>query len=200
MGQPESKEMLAACGETAPMIQFALDLFAGDRFQIVVPTRSAKKNLIAFLQTFYPKVIIQLIEDSQEWPDTVLQTQPHWAAENILVLPDTRWKPESVVFDLLDVLKTKSFAYSTFDAEKKMDWGVVAQNPLSICDKPPQVLLQPPENFKSWGHLAFRKTVGRQIFSSILASHRSRQFEMLSEVSNCESLALQSFQDLTRPK
>jgi len=211
MGQPESKEMLSVLNEKAPMIQYALDLFKTENCRIVVPTRMEKRNLIAFLQQHYPQVEIVFIENSKEWPDTVLQTQGSWRDRNILVLPDTRWDPTNVVFEALDELQNHDFAFSRFFSEQPETWGVFRNEALSdswgICDKPPKTvvnkdqfskILQKPQEF-CWGHIAFQKPVGESIFSAVLRSHHSRDFEPLPSGLRGKSIMMKSFADLTRP-
>lgn len=201
MGTPESKEMLTAPDENAPLIQFALDLFYHCPGHIVVPTRAEKKNLISFIQTHYPQVIVQIIEPSQEWPDTVLQSKKYWMEKNILVLPDTRWAPTNAVFQVMKSLDHSACAFSTFSVSQLESWGVFCLQPHSVCDKPPrQEMHSDAFSYFSWGHIAFHQHVGEKIFSQILRSHRTRQFEQLDFEPSVSPIALDWFHDLTRGK
>jgi hypothetical protein len=199
MGTPESKEMLAVDGEDRPLIQFALDLFYNRPGHIVVPTRAEKKNLISFLRTHYPRVIVQIIEPSQEWPDTVLKSEKHWLKKNILVLPDTRWDPVDAVFQIMKDLDQREFSFSTFVAAQLEHWGVFSSEPLGVCDKPPQSVLHGSlANYFPWGHIAFQQQIGEHLFSKILLSQKSLQFENLDCSSFGEPTLLNYFKDLTR--
>ncbi len=200
VGSPEAKEMLWAEGESFPMIQHALDLFADENCRFVVPTRKKKKGLIEFLARRSQYITLQLIETSAEWPDTVLQTEPHWLENNLLVLPDTRWSPVKEVLRLTSLLGTCDFSFSTFAAENPETWGVFRDQPWSVCDKPPGSIQKASGSIdRCWGHIAFKRDCGRAIFSSILKSHSTKSFEPLPPQISGGFVQLDSFCDLTRP-
>lgn len=200
MGSPESKEMLFAEDESFPMIQHALDLLAEENCRIVLPTRKEKKSLIDFVTKHSPHVIIQIIEKSKEWPDTILQTHPYWLDKNLLILPDTRWSPENEILKLPSLLDSHHFAFSTFTSSVPETWGVFRDQPWAVCDKPPHsVLNENKSNTFCWGHIAFQKELGQPLFSNILKSHHSKSFESLPNSTSAGFIRLDSFCDLTRP-
>ena len=148
VGSPLSKEMLVLEDSGQPLIENSLNIALLNCWKVCIATRKEKTNLLAHLKKWSEKIDIkiQFIENSKEWPDTILQTAPHWTEKNIMILPDTRWSAptqnelatESALVNSLD---SYSCAYATFSVDEPQFWGnISSSSPQSMCqaETPPQ--------------------------------------------------------------
>lgn len=183
MKKHESKEML-------PDNIFGFDhiidysLMICKRFDLepLVISRKEKKDLNNYLKK--KKIKVHLITPQGEWPETVLSSQKFWRDQNILLLPDTRFYPESCIEDILKGLQIGNNA--VFALHKVMDpenWGIIKD--YSIIEKSDQLI--GPEN--AWGIIGFKSPYGSLLFGLM-------KYHMPLE--NVGFVYLNSFQDITR--
>jgi hypothetical protein len=119
----QSKEMLVDPLTGKRMIDQTLEKARG-RLAVVV-VRREKQDLIEHLQKHWPWVDILIVAPTPEWPASILETQKLWSARNVVILPDTRFEPNSVVDTLFARLTQVDAAFATFHVENAATWGVV---------------------------------------------------------------------------
>lgn len=200
MGSPAAKELLPdAYGQ--PLIQWALELAANRDWKAHVITRDSKQPLLEYLEKRKQaglKLSIQLIEDSTEWPDTLLQSQPYWDDQNLVILPDTRFEPTTVLDELQETLaRGADAAFALFDTPEFATWGVIDPKQRRLCEKPQedaQALLA--KGCKAWGAFGFQKNAGTELLSQMLASTFDHTWKTLPPRSQFVNLL--TFEDLTR--
>lgn len=193
VGSPESKEMLII-ENNQPLIDFSLQLASITNARSHVITRVEKKSLINYL-TPQSNVDIQLISPSREWPDTILKSKAHWGDYNLLILPDTRFEPMTIVLDLIEGLKHFDVTVGCFNPSNLSTWGAfnLTHSTYQLIEKPRDINI---ENFKAWGILGFRKEIGEELFKLLLESTIDHQIKTTSF--SFKAYDLNSFIDLTR--
>ncbi len=205
VGEPPAKEMLIDPENQKPLIDWSLQLAVDLGLKPVVITRESKTSLISYLEKYWRSrgVAIHLVSHSKEWPDSILQSEVLWGAINLMLLPDTRFKPTSLVEDLIrDCEKNKDASFGYFRTNESLDtWGVLdwrESRTLKICEKP-KILsknFSPQDNIAPWGLISFKKEVGKNLFSDLLKSNQSHEW---FDFKNSYSLhELNSFRDITR--
>ncbi len=167
---------------------------------LVLITRPEKKSLIDYVQEQESRRNIHvewvLVKQTKEWPESVLASQPYWGDNNLLLLPDVEWSPKSAVKDIVNNLNFYDISYGLFESENLQTWGTV-----SIADKQIRICEKPRENYRGflpWGLLAFKRSVGRFLFESLLSSTLDHDVKTLPF--RAQKVQLQSFEDLTRFK
>jgi len=193
VGSPEAKEMLIL-QDQQPLIDFAIQLAKENQAVAHVITRKEKKSLIAHLQN-QTAVNIQLIEPSKEWPDTILKSKDFWGDYNILILPDTRFAPTSIIPQLISDLSNHDITVGYFEPNQLDSWGAfdITSSSYRLIEKPKQ---ENTKNLKAWGIIGFRKNIGEELFKLILESTLDHQFKSTSF--SFKATALEFFNDLTR--
>jgi hypothetical protein len=166
-----------------------------------VISRVEKKILSHFCENWALEnsqdIHVQNIDGSNEWMDSVLQSQAHWDPENILVLPDTRFAPLDVIDQMAESLKTQDLCFALHEVDEKLIWGVVEQAPdqVWISEKPQKLRIENSANKnQAWGLIGFRPRAGANIFTvmKIPGWHPIN--------GSCSFLELSQFHDLTRTK
>lgn len=198
MGYPNAKEILLNPQTGQPFIQYALESVLGLDVHCVVITRSEKKDLLAWLTVYKkenPSVSIEpyFVTSTEEWPDTLLKTKSIWTDFNIVLLPDTDWKPKTMSLQLQQQLATSHAVYGVFNTTKK-NWGFVKAESerLSIVEKP----LNIPAGFQAWGLFGFRKEAGEEILQAHLQSTKDHEIKDISVATAI--VRLEEFNDRTR--
>jgi len=193
VNSPESKELLISPINGKPLIQFALDIANDNYFDVHVITRKEKKGLIAYLNN-YSNVKTQIIEPSKEWPDTILKSIEFWNEKNILILPDTFFKPVNVIKAIDQSLDRASVAVGAFCADDYKTFGVFDSGAslYSLCEKPNST----NSNTMAWGILGFKKEIGLELFNALLESTFDHEWKTTGL--NYERFMLEEFSDLTR--
>ena len=205
VGFPEAKELiLGPSGE--PLITLALNQARLRKWPVHVITRKEKKSLIEFLEYYSDRnqmeIGIQIIDPSQEWPETVLQSQEVWHDKNLLCLPDTEFEPVEIWDRLIENLQGDvDVAMAVFESQDYGSWGVVRSLPdgrLEICEKPQGNQERPlqKENIQAWGLSAFTKRGGVELLSVQLKSTFDHSWVGLRAQARLFKLA--QFRDLTR--
>lgn len=190
----QAKELFNHPKLNKPLIQVAIERCLNLKFTPHIITRKNKTELIDWMKKNYPKVSLQLIDSSKEWADTVLQSNPYWTENNILLLPDTDFKPENILNEIAQNLSSFDFVFATFPALNLSTWGIVQQKNFEtqIIEKPTQW----QKSARPWGLIGFKKQAGIELFNAILKSHDTKSWQSLSGHSKLVELA--SFEDFTR--
>lgn len=182
MGKPVAKEMLINPATGKRFIDFSLEQARCLDAKVILITRKEKVHLIeyviAFAQTHHLELRVLEVEPTAEWPETVLHSESEWTEKNILLLPDTDWKPEGFLTDLLTSteIENTDVVYGVF-ATEKLNWGFVnVVDGVILCEKP----LQRDPLFKAWGIIIFTKAVGNALFKAHLESTFDHQLKSLS--------------------
>lgn len=190
-----SKELLILKEENEPMIEWSLKLAQAHDMQAVIISREDKNDLNEFLEkkkaTYDLEVM--LIRSSIEWADSLLQAEELWSNSNIVLLPDTRFKPMSIIADLNNVLLQSPCAFATFRAESLKTWGAIRykDEKYFIAEKPESTL----STDLAWGLFGFNESYGKALLQTILKS--TSDFILLPE-GDVETLPLEYFEDKTR--
>lgn len=198
VGSPQAKELLPHPRSKKPLIEGCLEMAEETGWPLVLITRPEKKNLIACVDEQGKRRGLQiewvLVNSTKEWPESVLVSQPFWGEKNLLLLPDVEWNPKSAVVEIVKNLNSFDISYGLFESENLRTWGTVEINAkqIRICEKP---TVNYP-GFLPWGLLAFKKSVGKLLFESLLTSTLDHQVKTLPFRAN--KVDLQSFEDLTR--
>lgn len=180
-----------------PLIDWSLELAFEMGLKPVVISRFEKASFNSYLLQ-KKGVELLLIENSQEWPDTILKSYSRWGDVNLMLLPDTRFAPRELIRDLVVSCEAGVDAsFGIFKTTETLDsWGVLerAGEKLRICEKPR--FYSASENVAPWGLIAFRKQVGEKLFSDLLNSNQTHGW---FDWRGSHSLFhLDSFKDITR--
>lgn len=148
---------------------------------------------------------LQTIAPSKEWPDSVRQSAPYWNEWNLLLLPDADYAP-LITTPLLKCLmddQSVDLYFFTFAPENPAEWGVIkcVGGQFFIADKPKETRGPTHQSgqISAWGLILFRKSIGQELFSTILESNQDRLWKPLSiPAYKIKCVSIQSFTDLTR--
>ncbi len=200
VGSPQAKEVQIG-PEGKPLIERALQQAAIRGWPVHVITRKEKTQLIDYLKQYSVRenldVTVQIIEPSQEWPDTVLKSAPYWRKTNLLCLPDTSFEPQRIWDELIKALNTDpemDLSVASFKPKDFSTWGVFRKesDQVQICEKPREV----KSETVAWGLIGFRAKKGEKLFQAQLASTFDHQWKDLSL--RGQFFPLEDFKDLTR--
>lgn len=197
LGSPHAKELLIDPKTGSALIDWGIEQALKQDFKVHIISRQDKAELNLYLEKKYPKskVQIQLINESKEWPDSILKSSKFWMKHNILLLPDTRFENPQVLTELINCLtETQKIAYGVFKQEDYKSWGCIQQNSLWACEKPQDPNLVAA--VKAWGLIAFENKVGEALFEKILKSTLDHQAFELPQIPN--TIDMINFKDITR--
>ena len=187
----QSKEMLTDPNDKSKyLIDYALDLCYSNNIDPIVISRQGKDELNDYLKPYKLDLII-LKEPGKEWAETVLKSQGLWGDKNILILPDTRFQPETIIPDIIKSTNCYSsivVGWHEIKPEDSHKWGTV--NSYGIYEKQGTLFN------KAWGILGFTKFSGQELFQS-LKPEGTFQFHQIDECSP-EFRKLNNFKDITR--
>lgn len=198
MGSPEAKELLVNPYTGKPFIEFSFSQARRLEASIVLIIREEKKALKSWAVDYCKQNFLSLeileISPTSEWPETVLKSAPLWGDKNILLLPDTDWKPFSLLKVISEKIRIPSMdaVYGVFKTGK-LNWGFVkTNNGLSVCEKPIHFL----QDYEAWGIIAFTKESGNALFKA----HLESTFDHLVKNLNlkAEKIDILEFNDRTR--
>ena len=204
VGAPNSKEILKLAGSDEPLIERAFRECEGRDWPIHLITRPEKTDLLAYCQQRAPKNLsLQLVGPTQEWPATVLLSEPYWQEWNLLFLPDLIFEPSHVLDQMLVFAKDEiSLIAAGLETEAPGLWGClrVEGDGFSICEKPKDL-----KEAWAWGFLLFKKSFGKPLFESLLAPAGNDPSDSGAEIKRwhkftetCKTLDLLEMKDLTR--
>lgn len=97
--EDQSKEMLIDPNTNSPLINYSLSICKKYDLEPIIISRKEKKDLNQYILDKGHSLII-LPELSGEWMDTVLKSSNLWGENNLLLLPDTRFEPISVIQEI----------------------------------------------------------------------------------------------------
>lgn len=196
VGSPHAKELLPA-RDGKPLIQWGLEQALTRGWPVHVITRKEKTELISYLKQWRDQkgceLTIQEIEVHGEWPLSILEAEGYWRDENVLLLPDTRFHPVTVLDELASHLGQSDCVFGSFDTHQPQVWGCFRKenNGIEICEKPLETLVE-----KAWGLIGFKKHIARGLFDALAESSKQHQWQKLA--CRPSEVPLLSFEDLTR--
>jgi hypothetical protein len=198
MGSPEAKELLINPYTGKPFIEFSFSQARMLDAPIVLIIREEKKALknwaIDYCRQNFLSLEILEISPTSEWPETVLRSESLWGDKNILLLPDTDWKPAPLLKDISEKIRIPSMevVYGVFKT-RKLNWGFVnTNNGLSLCEKPIHFL----QDYEAWGIIAFTKDAGNALFKAHLESTFDHRIKTLNL--KAQKIDILEFNDRTR--
>lgn len=186
MSPGQAKEMLPdSTGK--PIINYSLHIAEDLHINPLVITRKDKDQLINHLQGLMTRILI--IEPEGEWPNTILKSKHLWKKRNILILPDTRFIPISVIQPMIDSLQKHAVSAAIHDVGDVSLWGAVKKTKtgLKMCEKPHK-----KSKGQAWGLLGWRLEEGEALFQHFSTRNVWKIFE------NSVSFKLDEFKDITR--
>lgn len=206
VGSPESKEMLFR-PDGVRFIDHTIALANKINADIHVITREGKNNLIQYLQS--QKISYQLVGTTKDWPETLLLSEPYWNEDNLVLLPDTDFKPISILQDLKNsLIQGHDLVAARFSETDYSNWGVMSGDGSDWwgCEKPPAETIDflMKNNFlnqdlmpvRAWGIFGFKKNKGVEILQTLLESTLDHKWKNLKL--KHQFFDLDYFHDLTR--
>lgn len=182
----ESKEMLLDSNKV-PLIEYSLCIAKMFGIQPLIITRKEKTDLIDYCKDKAELVILD--EPGEEWPATVLASYPNWGKKNILVLPDTRFDPVSIVNEVNKSLDSYDIVFATHQVTDPQNWGIVQGN--RACEKPVK-FGNNTDPSTAWGIIGYHNDAGIDLFKDF--SRKEQWFY----VGNNQKISLNYFKDITR--
>ncbi|MES3038059.1 MAG: hypothetical protein V4736_09155 [Bdellovibrionota bacterium] len=194
VGSPLSKEMLLDSETGEPLIEKHLRAAQENGAKALVITRLEKLNLIEFIRTKYKDTELVFVEKTPEWTDSLIGTQNLWSNRNIVILPDTVFRPTTILKEIGDLLTNTQVVYATHKVDDPKNWGIIdftPENKPSIWEKPMNSV-----HTDAWGVMGFQKSCGVQL----LTAHRNSQVNKVPQILDfkCAQIRLEEFRDLTR--
>lgn len=197
---PDCKEMLSRPGYDH-MIDFALDIAARLHVAAHVITRKDKVSLAAHLERRQREqpLTFQFVEPTREWPESILVSEPHWRARNLVILPDSDFSPLSIIVEMIEALASAQTVWALFEAsaDECRSYGVVDTKLNRHAEKPLD-----PHGAQPWGVFGFRHEAGRKLCANLLESTLAQPYEGTRKWFNLpppsQYFALAHYKDLTR--
>lgn len=186
MSKNKSKEMLPDnIFGYKHLIDYPLYICKLFNLEPLIIVRKAKKDLINYLKKNKVRYIFYEPKKGEEWWKTVLSSKNNWDQENLLLLPDTRFTPYSIIEDMKKGLELGNNAvFAVHKVNDPQNWGIIKN--YCLLEKPKD--LKDPE--MAWGLIAFNKFEGEAIFTSM--NHGYIYLE------NTGFVYLNNFHDITR--
>jgi dTDP-glucose pyrophosphorylase len=182
MSPDQSKEMLID-NTGKPVIQYVLDLCGIYNMTPLIITRSEKIDLIEYVKD---KAEVQIIHPFGEWPNTILCSQGRWAENNIMILPDTRFSPTTVIADMKYQLRMGcQSVIAIHEIDEPSKWCVVED--YHLVEKS-----QTTTSKNAMGLIGFKRSEGNNLFKTL--NKRGEYFRLL----NTGFVKLETFKDITR--
>lgn len=201
VGGPPAKEMLMDRESQRPLIDWSIELALESGLKPLIITRQDKVSLISHIESKWRSkgADVFLIEESKEWPESILKSESKWGDINLMLLPDTRFAPRSLLRDLIrDCERGSDLSFAFFRTNESLEtWGVLdwSENKmLRICEKPHN--LSSCENQAPWGLIAFQKKIGKKLFSDLLKSNQTHEWFQCEASYSLQPLT--HFRDITR--
>lgn len=185
MKPTQSKEMLPDnLFGFSHIIDYSLMLCKLHNLEPLVISRKEKKDLNSYLKK--QKVKVLLVDHYGEWAESVLKSKDHWAENNLLMLPDTRFTPYSIIDDMKKGLELGNNAvFAMHKVNDPQNWGII--DDYKLFEKPKHMIA--PK--MAWGLIGFRKNFGIELFHNLIEF----KFQCLK---HSGFVYLNNFQDITR--
>lgn len=211
VGSPPSKELYLRPDSNETLISGAIRWGEERHWPIVIITRRDKTVLNEYLFKNHPKVEVVIIDKSEDWQSSVLQSYESWGEHNILILPDVEFEPLSILDDIAKELNIYDIVGACHKVNDQENWGhiwKVNDNEYAVFEKPLTSLNINTSNLNSfkfidyvqkssaWGILGFRKKHGRKLLEAQWQSQREQFAVQVS--GSFKLLELNKFVDLTR--
>lgn len=180
MDPNKSKELLPD-ENGKPIIEWCLNLFSRSQYLLII--REGKQDLIDYcIKNGYLFIVV---EQTKEWPETVLQSADYWDSTNLLLLPDTRFEPQLNARLVPYSLMHDDLVLGIHQVDDISKWGAVKGN--SLAEKPDEAI--PGE---AWGFIGFTEQSGRKLFTNFLDKGKWISYNKIYKVK------LDWFKDITR--
>lgn len=158
MANYEAKELLIDPCIGKPIINWTLDLCTKYNLEPVIISRAEKKEFNKYVES--KGANLKIIEPQGEWSDTILEARPEWGDENVLLLPDFRFKFTDTLHELLSKLRSgNQSVYGIHEVRNVSKWGHITEDYLE--EKPVF-----PGPGMAWGVIGFTAAYGGQIFNA----------------------------------
>lgn len=196
----ESKEMLPDPKTDKPLIDYSLDLCKKYDLQPLIITRKEKTDLIEYIDKRNNSENISLLTLSEingEWPETILRSEPFWNENNILMLPDTRFEPDTIIESIKNKLNEHTlfvkprYVFGMHIVDVEIPWGLVENIQYMASTS---VTEKPIKRFRAWGVIGFKKNHGELLFQS--QKQKNQQF--CEHTPYVVEYTFDSFKDITR--
>jgi len=187
MTENQSKEMLLDSNNKY-LIEYCIKACEDNNIEPLFLVRKEKEDLIHYLTVNDLKMVI--MEPGKEWAETVYNSSEHWQENNILILPDTRWEPQSALKQIKQHLEFGSdVVFAIHKVEDVSKWGEVD---IVAYNEKPEVM----EDYKdgmAWGLIGFKQECGIKLFQNM-----QRKGETFYNPIWTQFIFLDEFKDLTR--
>lgn len=181
----QSKEMLIEPGTNRPVIEYSLLLCNEYKMTPMVVTRADKKDLIEYCTG---RADVLIVDPIGEWSMSVLMTQPYWEKNNILILPDTRFSPTSIITKIENDLNNGAdISLGLHNVDDPDKWCIVQD--YGLYEKPKHL----PGNKWAFGIIGFTEFAGYKLFKNL-------EMHKVTDLHNTSFQYLESFKDITRDK
>lgn len=184
MDPGKSKELLIDPVTNKPVIQWAIDLCKEYDLHPLVITRKEKMDLLNYCDENC--IANAIIEPEGEWPNTIYMMKQAFYEDNILILPDTRFNPTSILKDIkTDLELGAKFSIALHKVEDSSKWCIV---------KDYQIVEKPELNQPAWamGLIGFKAQPGIGLFSTLSSRN------VYKILQNTSFQYLKDFKDITR--
>lgn len=184
MEKDESKEMLYDKNIKGPVIQYSLDLCNQLKLTPLVVTRPEKLDLIKYCNN--KQIDVLVIDPTGEWPRTVLKSANLWTENNIMILPDTRFSPDTLALSKMRsrLQEGHNFSIAIHTVSDPSKWCMIKRT--EIVEKPSSY-----DSDQAMGMIGFKKFHGHHLFHAL--DQKSPY-----ELKNAAFVRLDSFKDITR--
>jgi dTDP-glucose pyrophosphorylase len=187
MAPHQAKELLP--DETgAPTIEWSLNICKENNIEPIIITRPEKEEFNKYLDN---NNITYVFDDGNSVGESLLKTQPHWDATNIVILPDTRFDyPKNYFLDTNKCMKAgNDYVFGLFEVSDHQNWGIICRN--VFFEKPKHKFTQYDHAY-AWGTIAFTRSTGEKLLKSYNLT--SKPFEL----TNAGYLFIDNFRDISR--
>jgi hypothetical protein len=207
-GAPPAKELLNRPNTEKKFIDLPLEIAKKYAWPILVISRKNKTELNQYLVSKQTRdqmgelLQTHLIESSQDWFDSLLQSEPFWLEHNIVFLPDVHFTPENILLKMQKALFNAPIVAAAHQVPDPNNWGHIYSSLNDGIDSDRQtVFFEKPSIFlppidRAWGLMGFHKNWGAKILNAQAKSQKQQVEQTLNL--NCQFLKLESFEDLTR--
>lgn len=193
VGSPPAKELLShPIYPHRNFIEQALHVCDQAELDALFISRADKSALNDWLLKNIPANNYLIIEQTTEWTDSLLQSQPLWRSKNILLLPDTQWRPLNAMDQLIQSLDNHQVGILLHQVTDPTQWGMVSLD--FMIEKPQSLEVQ---YLGAWGIVGF--TNHPKVYEFWQNYHCSRREQQPAYLPGPAWIGhLDYFEDLTR--